>query len=216
MSANAQNSFAIKPDDGTYKTLIITDPEDCTVACKSDSTCRGSVIYQADISIPQMECRLNNGFGENTPFPILPPEPLDTTLAVAELNAYRARHGRGAVRLNEALIKASAIHAKDLSVHGIASHTGSDGSSHSDRIQRQGYYFSIAGENVATGQKSWDKVFKAWQDSPGHNENLLQPDVTEFGIALVFEPTTTYTTYWAMVVAAPLPDYPQLSSEKRG
>ena len=35
-------------------------------------------------------------------------------------------------------------------------------------------------------------------------ENLLRPDVSEFGIALVYEPSTTYSTYWAMLVAEPM------------
>lgn len=199
----APSKYQAKPDDGTYQTITVSSTEDCRTFCEADTKCRGTTIFQADITIKSMECRLNNGFGENTPFPILPPEPLNLSIATADLNAYRAQYGLSPVTLNSDLIEASKIHAKDLAVHGIASHSGTDGSTHGDRVQREGYYFSIAAENVATGQKSWDKVFKAWQDSPGHNENLLQPDVTDFGIALVFEPTTTYATYWAMVVAAP-------------
>ncbi len=203
----SSDQYAVKPDDGTYKIETVTSTESCRTLCESDTRCRGTTIFQADITIQSMECRLNNGFGINTPFPILPPEPLDLNTATAELNAYRAQYGLKPVTLNASLISASEVHAKDLAAHGIASHTGTDGSSHSDRIQRKGYDFSIAAENVATGQKSWEKVFKAWQESPGHNKNLLQPDVTDFGIALVFEPTTTYTTYWAMVVAAPYNAY---------
>jgi len=192
-----------KPDDGTYKTIMVGTTDDCRALCGADTKCRGTTIFQADITIDSMECRLNNGFGTNTPFPILPPEPLDLLVATSDLNTYRAQHGLPPIVLNAKLVAASEVHAKDLAIHGIASHTGTDGSSHADRVQRKGYDFSIAAENVATGQKSWDKVFQAWQDSPGHNENLLQPNVTDFGIALVFEPTTTYGTYWAMLVAAP-------------
>ena len=51
---------------------------------------------------------------------------------------------------------------------------------------------------------SWDAVFDAWKKSPGHNENMLRDDVSEFGLALVYEPTTAYSTYWAMLVADPI------------
>lgn len=161
-------------------------------------------MYQADITKPEAECRLNDGFGENPLFPSTPPAPLNLDIAVVDLNIYRAEYGLGPVKLNEKLNKASEVHAKDLAQAGIISHTGTDGSGHGDRVQRQGYYFTIAAENVATGQKSWEDAFQGWKDSPGHNENLLRDDVVDFGIALVYEPKTTYSTYWAMIVASPM------------
>jgi uncharacterized protein YkwD len=205
-SANTQGKFgSFSKDDGTYSVQTVTSLDACKALCKADSqTCRGTVIYQADVTKPEMECRLNNGFGENPAFPRIPPEELDFDKALAELNAYRQSKNLPALTYNERLNRASEVHAKDLAQAGIISHTGTDGSGHGDRVQRQGYYFSIAGENVATGQMSWDDVFDAWKKSPGHNENLLRNDVSEFGLALVYEPTTTYSTYWAMLVAHPL------------
>jgi uncharacterized protein YkwD len=203
-TANGINGTDFKRDDGTYAVHPVTSSEDCTALCAADTKCRGSVTYQADITKPEMECRLNDGFGENPLFPSIPPEPLDLSVALVELNIYRAEYGLQPLRLNEKLNKASELHAKDLAQAGIISHTGTDGSGHGDRVQRQGYYFTIAAENVATGQKSWDDVFQGWKDSPGHNENLLRDDVTDFGIALVYEPKTTYSTYWAMLVASPM------------
>ena len=198
-------------DDGTYRETIVKSFDECSQLCEADSgTCRGAQSEQPDITKPLIICRLNNGFGANPLFPSVPPTPLNINIAVADLNDYRRTHGLEPVVLNDKLSKASQVHADDLAKHGNISHTGSDGSGHGDRVQRQGYYFSIAAENVATGQKSWDKVFKAWQNSPGHNENLLRNDVTEFGIALVYEPKTAYQTYWAMVVAAPLDDAPSV------
>ena len=191
------------PDDGTYFETVVTSFDDCTALCRADSKCRGSQAEQPDTTKPIMYCRLNDGFGSNPLFPSVAPTPLNKNIALADFNAYRASKGLQPVILNNKLSTASKVHALDLAKHGIISHTGTDGSGHGDRVQRQGYYFSIAAENVATGQKSWEKVFKAWQDSPGHNENLLRDDVTEFGIALVYEPKTSYQTYWAMVVAAP-------------
>ena len=191
-------------DDGTYKKVAVSTPEDCSALCKADPKCRGAVTYQPDVTKPDAICRLNDGSGANPVFPQVAPEPLDLNVAVADLNAYRATYGLQPVTLHAKLNEASQIHASDLAVAGIISHEGTDGSTHGDRIHRVGYNFTIAGENVATGQRSWDDVFKAWQDSPGHNENLLRPDVTEFGIALIYEPSTTYSTYWAMLVAAPM------------
>ncbi len=193
------------PEPGTYKTVTVSSAEDCSTICNADDKCRGTIAFQADVTVPIFQCNLNDGLSPGSSFTLKPPMPLDLDVAVADLNAYRARYGLGPVKLNNQLTEASKVHAEDLAQAGIASHTGTDGSSHSDRVQRRGYYFSIAAENVATGQKSWDKVFKAWQDSPGHNENLLLPEVTDFGVAVVYEPTTKYANYWAMLVAAPFP-----------
>jgi len=199
------NSFGqFDEDDGTYAIKTVTSLEDCEALCKADALCRGTVIYQHDISKPEMQCRLNNGFGSNAVFPRAEPETLDYSRALSDLNSYRVSQGLPALIYSEKLNKASEVHAQDLASAGIISHTGTDGSGHGDRVQRQGYYFSIAGENVATGQMSWDDVFDAWKKSPGHNENLLRDDVSEFGLALVYDPTTTYSTYWAMLVAHPI------------
>ena len=201
-----QSSFgSFDEDDGTYSVHAVTSLEACEALCKADSqTCRGTVIYQPDVTKPDMQCRLNNGFGAEPVFPRVEPETLNFDKALADLNAYRISKNLPALTYDERLNRASEVHARDLASAGIISHTGTDGSGHGDRVQRQGYYFSIAGENVATGQMSWEDVFEAWKKSPGHNENLLRDDVSQFGLALVYEPTTTYSTYWAMLVAHPL------------
>lgn len=199
---NTQTSSA-NADDGFYRELTVGSFKDCMALCKADALCRGASAEQADTSIPVMQCKLNNGFGANSPFPNIPPTPLNIDIALADFNAYRASKGLKALVLNDKLSAASLAHATDLAKHGIISHMGTDGLGHAERVKKQGYVFSIAAENVATGQKNWKSVFKAWQDSPGHNDNLLLDEVTEFGIALVYEPATSYQTYWAMLVATP-------------
>ena len=203
---NVQASGLFEEDDGTYRMEPVTSVEECTALCKADPLCRGSVTFQPDVTKVDAVCRLNNGQGANPAFPATPPAPWTLETAVSELNAYRAEYGLQPVRLNMKLVDASDVHARDLAAHGIAAHEGTDGSTHGERVQRQGYYFTVAAENVATGQKSWPEVFQAWKDSDGHNRNLLLPDATEFGIALAYEPTTLYSTYWAMVMASPQPD----------
>ena len=194
-------------DDGTYRTETVYSTAECTALCQADAKiCRGTITVQMDISKPEMICRLNNGKGEKPAFPSTPPTPLDMDVALSDFNAYRAKMGLSSVRYSDKLNKASQLHAEDMARAGDASHTGTDGSAHGDRVQRQAYYFTIAAENVASGQKSWEKVFAAWQKSPGHNENLLRPDVTDFGLALVYDPDSAYQTYWAMLVASPLDD----------
>lgn len=197
-------AMAAQTDNGTYKTVTVTSTQACGEICEADLKCRGWSYMQPDTRYPQAECRLNNGFGEEPLFPPTPPAPWNLETALSELNAYRAQNGLSALALNDKLIAASQKHSDDLASFGGAAHKGTDGKFHDTRVKREGYNFSTAAENVATGQRSWEAAFKAWQESPGHNKNLLAPDVTELGVALTYEPKTTYLTYWTMVLAAPL------------
>lgn len=203
--AGATNTItSLVLDDGTYQTIAVTSTDECAALCKADMKCRGWSYLQPDDRVPAAECSLNNGFGASPKFPPTPPAPWDLQTAQKELNAYRAQHGLTPVTLNTQIIKASQAHSDDLASVGWAAHEGTDGMFHDTRLKRAGYNFRLALENVATGQRSWDKAFKDWQESPGHNENLLNPDVTEWGLALTYEPKTTYLTYWTMVLASPL------------
>lgn len=191
-------------EPGTYRTETVTSFEDCETLCRSDEKCRGMQALQPDTRKPEMICFLNDGLSSGSTFTTKPPKPLDLDVALADFNAYRAEHGLKPVTLDKALIAASEIHSEDLSDMSDLSHTGSDGSSHSERAERAGYQYTQIAENVAAGQKSWPAVFKAWQDSPGHNANLLLPDVTDFGVAIVYDPESTYVTSWTMLVGRPL------------
>jgi len=185
------------PDKVTYKTSQQADMDACVASCKSTYLCTGVSFLQPDSRKPEGECKMT----------ITPPpkaEPWDLQTAESDLNAYRAQYGLNPVTLNTILIEASQAHSDDMADLQNADHKGSDGLFHDSRIKSRGYNFSTTAENVASGQFSWDEVFKAWQDSPGHNKNLLAPAMTEVGIALTYKPRTTYLTYWTMVLAAPL------------
>ena len=46
-----------------------------------------------------------------------------------------------------------------------------------------------------------------WKASAGHRKNLLNPHVTEIGIAAVATPPgSKHRNYWALILAAPQPD----------
>ncbi len=119
------------------------------------------------------------------------------------INAYRARKGLKPLRLNAKLASAAKRHSSDLAKNDRISHKGSDGSDPWDRVKGTGYKARLAAENVGAGQMSLPEVFKGWQDSPDHNDNLLLPDATQMGIALVISPETQYQTFWTLVLGAP-------------
>jgi hypothetical protein len=194
-----------KANDGTYKIIPTSSPEACTALCQAETEhiCRGHVFYQSDISKPEGECRLNSGIGENSAFQLVEPAPINVNIVIRDVNAYRAQYGLAPLSWKTELEDAAKVHTADLAFHGLIQHEGTDGSHHGIRIRRQGYLYSTALENVAAGQRSWEDALQGWKNSKGHNEALLSNEVTEFGVALEFNPATKLATYWTMVLAAP-------------
>lgn len=85
--------------------------------------------------------------------------------------------------LNNSLQAAAKAHAADMAARNQLSHTGSDGSQVSDRVQRQGYNYRRVGENVAMNPFGAQSAMESWLQSPGHCDNIMNPDYTELGAA---------------------------------
>ena len=120
------------------------------------------------------------------------------------INNYRRTKGLKPLKLDAELTTAARAHAQDLAKWDRISHYGSDGSNPWDRVKRAGYNAKLAAENVGTGQASFNEVLKGWQDSPGHNKNLLQPEAQHIGLALVHDPKTEFKTFWTLVIGSRL------------
>ena len=129
---------------------------------------------------------------------------LDADQARMMINDYRKKNGLRPLELNPQLTTAAKDHARDLAKWDRISHYGSDGSNPWDRVKRSGYNPKVAAENVGTGQATVEEVMKGWRESDGHNKNLLLPDATHMGIALVRDPKTEFKTFWALVVGSPM------------
>lgn len=129
---------------------------------------------------------------------------LDPERAREAVNAYRKSKGLKPLKLNASLTEAAKAHSRDLAKWDRISHYGSDGSNPWDRVKRTGYSAKLAAENVGTGQVTIDEVMKGWQDSPGHNKNLLLADAEHMGIALVQDPKTEFKTFWTLVIGSPM------------
>lgn len=192
--------------DGTYHIETVASQDVCGLLCNNDTKniCRGYNFIQFDVRIPRGECRLNNGLGDQSDYKIDKPEPINIEQVLADMNHYRAEYGLQPLKWNSQLEAAATVHALDLAAHGVLQHEGTDGSSAGERVERQGYVFSITLENVAAGQKNWENVLQSWKDSPGHNQNLLHKDAREIGVAFDFNPKTRFAIYWAMVLGTPL------------
>lgn len=129
---------------------------------------------------------------------------IDIIAARDMVNKYRASKGLKPIELHPQLSNAAAKHSKDLARLDKISHFGSDGSNPWQRVERTGYKPKLAAENVGTGQKDFSEVMKGWKASPSHNENLLLPDASHMGIALVHNGKSKNKTFWTLILGTSL------------
>jgi uncharacterized protein YkwD len=121
------------------------------------------------------------------------------------VSAYRAANGLGPVRVESRLNDAAASHARLMGGRDKMSH--SLGGSLPKRIGAAGYDWGAAAENLGAGYANLDAAMAGWKQSAGHRRNLLNPNVTEIGVAAVATPPgSKYRTYWTLILAAPGPE----------
>lgn len=102
---------------------------------------------------------------------------------------------------------AAVRHSTDMATNNFHSHTGSDGSSHVQRMVEAGFPQNRAtGENIAAGYQTVADALQGWLTSEtGHCSNIMNANYTHFGSARVIAPagTTTYGTYWTQNFGRP-------------
>jgi uncharacterized protein YkwD len=107
----------------------------------------------------------------------------------------------GALTLSYDLESAAYGHSSDMANSDFMSHTGSDGSTLSSRVNATGYAWSRLGENVAAGQSSINAVMNAWLSSEGHCLNIMNADFDQMGASMVENQSASYRYYWTQVFA---------------
>jgi uncharacterized protein YkwD len=130
-----------------------------------------------------------------------------STLARADdmvemVSRYRREHGLSTVKIDPQLTAIAERQAKAMAASGIMDHNVAG--SFSSRMS--GAHAGVAAENIAAGTKTWAETFRMWQNSPGHNANLLQARADSVGFAVARNEQTAYKTFWAMVIAEKSPN----------
>jgi uncharacterized protein YkwD len=91
----------------------------------------------------------------------------------------------GLVTWNDKLEQSAINHSTDMFTNDFFSHTSSDGSSLTNRLQAVEYNYSSAGENIALGYTTEQAVLDAWLDSQGHCANIMNGSFKEMGVGRV-------------------------------
>ncbi|MDK3158159.1 CAP domain-containing protein [Kamptonema cortianum] len=126
-------------------------------------------------------------------------------------NQERSRLGLSPLTLSPLLSQAAQTHSQNMALQDFFNHTGLDGSSPSDRARIVGYT-SGAAENIAAGYTTPEAVVTGWMNSPGHRENILNPNYRTIGVGYHFLANDTgqlnWNHYWTQMfgfAADPMP-----------
>lgn len=128
---------------------------------------------------------------------------IDVQAVLDRTNTERAQRGAAPLQLHPQLNQAAEAHAADQFNRGCnnLSHTGTDGSSPFDRIERTGLQYRAAAENIACGYGSPAAVMDGWMNSSGHRANILNSSYTHIGISATID--ANGRPYWVQVFATP-------------
>lgn len=99
-------------------------------------------------------------------------------------NQVRAEAGLPALNTDSRLMRSATAKAVDMATKGYFGHTNSDGHKMNYWITPEGYVYSLAGENIAKGFHSLDRLMNAWITSPTHYKNLVEPRFTDIGVGM--------------------------------
>ncbi len=111
---------------------------------------------------------------------------------VETTNAFRKAEGVPALGVDRALERAAQRFARFMARTGRYGH-GADGHTPAERATAQGYAYCIVEENLAMvyrseGYESPEALaagmIDGWKESPGHRRNMLEPAVTQTGVAV--------------------------------
>jgi len=100
-------------------------------------------------------------------------------------NEVRQQYNLPLVKEDLLLNKAAEEKAQDMFKNKYFSHYSPAGTSPWYWIDKSGYDYYYAGENLAMNFLDTEEVIKGWLNSPSHRENLLNKDYKDMGIAVV-------------------------------
>ena len=103
------------------------------------------------------------------------------------VNIEREKSGLHKLGLWNELSNVAMEKSKDMAVFDYFSHTSPNYGSPFDMMKSFGISYRAAGENIAYGQETPEKVVEAWMNSQGHKENILRPEFNKIGIGVYFD-----------------------------
>jgi uncharacterized protein YkwD len=109
----------------------------------------------------------------------------DEQTLITLTNQERTKHGLKSLTYNKKLQAAAEAKAYDMLNKDYFDHVSPDGVTPWKFIDKSGYAYTKAGENLAIDFQTVAGAVPAWMDSPTHRANILKAEYKETGIARV-------------------------------
>lgn len=108
---------------------------------------------------------------------------LEPALLQQYINEYRGINNLPLLKNNATLDKSAELKLNDMVANNYFGHDSPSGLTPWYFINKAGYTYIKAGENLAYGNyKNEQKIVDEWIASPTHKANLLSPDYKEYGV----------------------------------
>jgi uncharacterized protein YkwD len=114
-------------------------------------------------------------------------ETLTVEQVLMQANADRNRLGLPSLKLDHTLNLAAFAKAEDMLAKGYFAHHSPEGVMPWHWFKALGYNYSHAGENLAIGFDDASELERSWMASPKHKDNILSPQYTDMGVAIVYK-----------------------------
>jgi uncharacterized YkwD family protein len=101
------------------------------------------------------------------------------------VNEERGRAGLKFLNMRDDLNKVAETKSQDMVNKGYFSHQSPTYGSPFEMLKQFGISYRTAGENIAQGQRTPGEVVGAWMKSPGHRQNILNPQFDSIGVGEV-------------------------------
>lgn len=100
------------------------------------------------------------------------------------INEERQAQNLQTLAVNPVLNKAAEMKAKDMAQYGYFAHTSPEGKTPWYWLERVGYQYQYAGENLAVNFSDSKDLTIAWMNSPTHKANIEKENYTEVGTGI--------------------------------
>lgn len=115
---------------------------------------------------------------------------------VADLvNKERASRNLPTLKYNWEVSRVARTKSEDMQKNNYFNHTSPTYGSPFEMLKKFNIKYSTAGENIAKGQTTAEKVMTSWMNSEGHRANILSPNFTEIGVGY----SKGSTIYWTQL-----------------
>jgi uncharacterized protein YkwD len=119
-------------------------------------------------------------------------------------NAFRNAQNLGALQLDPRLVAIARMRAQDMVARNYFAHTAPTGETAFSLLSQAGYFYTIAGENIARNNypdaESASIAMDGFLNSPSHKENVMDGRFKNVGIGVAVAPDGM--KYFAVVFAS--------------